>query len=133
MALAEENDEMLLAARIRNHVRLVNLQAGRLEIGLTGNAPETLVGDLAKQLSLWTDKRWFVSLSDKHGMNTLAQEAAESDTRMHDTIAKDQLVTKIMEVFPGASIDAIKPAASPEASLKNDNDTASVSNEKSSG
>lgn len=133
VALAEENDEMLLAARIRNHVRLVNLQAGRLEIGLTGNAPETLIGDLAKQLSLWTDKRWFVSLSDKHGINTLAEEAAESANRMHDTIAKDQLVTKIMEVFPGASIDAIKPAASPEASLKNDNDTASVSNEKSSG
>ena len=46
---AEKNNDAL-AALIRNHVRLVNLQP--LEINLTDKAPETMVNDLANQLSL---------------------------------------------------------------------------------
>ena len=70
VTLAEANNEMLLAARIRTHVRLVGLQPGRLDIVLTGNAPDTLAGELAKQLGQWTGQRWLVSLSDKQGAKT---------------------------------------------------------------
>ena len=38
-SLAEEKGEMLLAALVRNHVRLVALQPGLLEIALTGKPP----------------------------------------------------------------------------------------------
>lgn len=133
VTLAEANNEMLLAARIRNHVRLVGLQQGRLEIALTGNAPDTLAGDLAKQLGQWTGQRWLVSLSDKDGAKTLAEDAAEAAAKVHDAIAMDPLVTKIMAVFPGATIDAITPAASPETDPQNADDTASVDDEEMSG
>ena len=133
VTLAETNNEMLLAARIRNHVRLVGLQQGRLEIALTGNAPDTLAGDLAKQLGQWTGQRWLVSLSDKDGAKTLAEDAAEAATKVHDAIALDPLVTKIMEVFPGATIDAITPATNPETDPQNADDTASVDDEEMSG
>ena len=131
--LAEVNDEMLLAAQVRNHVRLVSLQLGRLEIALTGSAPETLAGDLAKQLSQWTGQRWLVSLSDKKGSKTLAEDAAELAAKTHDAIAMDPLVTKIMEVFPGATIDAITPAANSETDPQNADDTAGVDDEEMSG
>ncbi len=130
--LAEANNEMLLAARIRNHVRLVGLQQGRLEIALAGNAPATLAGDLAKQLGLWTGQKWLVLLSDKDGTRTLAEDTAEEASKAHDAIAKDPLITKIMEVFPGATIDAITPASNPEMDPQNDNDTASVDDEEMS-
>jgi len=137
VTLAEANNEMLLAARIRNHVRLVGLQQGRLEIALAGNAPDTLAGDLAKQLGQWTGQRWLVSLSDKDGAKTLpktlAEDAAEAAAKVHDAIAMDPLVTKIMEVFPGATIDAITPAANPETDPQNTDDTASVDDEEMSG
>ena len=133
VTLAEANNEMLLAARIRNHVRLVGLQQGRLEIALAGNAPDTLAGDLAKQLGHWTGQRWLVSLSDKDGAKTLAEDAAEAAAKVHDAIAMDPLVTKIMEVFPGATIDAITPAANPETDPQNADDTASVDDEEMSG
>ena len=137
VTLAEANNEMLLAARIRNHVRLVGLQQGRLEIALAGNAPDTLAGDLAKQLGQWTGQRWLVSLSDKDGAKTLpktlAEDAAEAAAKVHDAIAMDPLVTKIMEVFPGATIDAITPAANPETDPQNADDTASVDDEEMSG
>jgi DNA polymerase-3 subunit gamma/tau len=133
VALAETHNEMLLAARIRNHVRLVALQSGRLEIALTGNAPETLAGDLAKQLGQWTRQRWLVSLSDEQGGTTLAEDAAAAAAKIHDVITEDPLVTKIMEIFPGASIDSITAAASPETNPQNSDDTASANNEEMSG
>ena len=137
VTLAEANNEMLLAARIRNHVRLVGLQQGRLEVALAGNAPATLAGDLAIQLSRWTGQRWLVSLSDKDGAiplpKTLAEDTAEAAAKMHDTIAMDPLVTKIMEVFPGAKIDVITPAARLETVPQNPNDTVSVDDEEVSG
>jgi DNA polymerase-3 subunit gamma/tau len=133
VALAETHNEMLLAARIRNHVRLVALQSGRLEIALTGNAPETLAGDLAKQLGQWTGQRWLVSLSDEQGGTTLAEDAAATAAKIHDAVTEDPLVTKIMEIFPGASIDSITAAASPETSPQDSDDTASANNEEMSG
>ena len=48
VALAETNGEMLLAARIRNHVKLVSLKPGNLQIGLVGAAPDQLAGDIAR-------------------------------------------------------------------------------------
>jgi DNA polymerase-3 subunit gamma/tau len=132
VVLAETHNEMLLAARIRNHVRLVSLQPGLLEISLTGQAPETLAGDLAKQLGLWTGQRWLVSLSDKTGANTIAEDAAQAAEMTHDAIAKDPLVVKIMAVFPGASIDDIKPAvAAPDMTTSDDD--AALDNEEMSG
>jgi DNA polymerase-3 subunit gamma/tau len=137
VTLAEANNEMLLAARIRNHVRLVGLQQGRLEIALAGKAPDTLAGDLAKQLGHWTGQRWLVSLSDKDEakplLKTLAEDATEAAAKVHDAIAMDPLVTKIMEVFPGATIDAITPATNPETDPQHADDTASVDDEEMSG
>ena len=133
VTLAETNNEMLLAARIRNHVRLVGLQQGSLEIALTGDAPDTLAGDLAKQLGQWTGQRWLVSLSDKDGAETLAEHTAKAAAKTHDAIATDPLVTKIMEVFPGATIDAITPAPKTKTDKQNTDETISFDDEEMSG
>ena len=45
----------------------------------------------------------------------------------------DPLVTKIMEVFPGATIDAITTASNAKKDPQNDNDGASVDDEEMSG
>ncbi len=108
MTLAEQANEMLLAARIRNHVRLVSLQTGRLQIALTGTAPEKLPGDIARYLSTWTGQRWLVSLSDAGGEKTLAEQQQEADSKLRDDLAATPLVAKILAFFPGAQIDEIK-------------------------
>ena len=131
--LAEANNEMLLAARIRTHVQLVGLQPQRLEIALAGNAPDTLAGELAKQLGQWTGQRWLVSLSDKQGAKTLAEDAADLAAKNHDAIAMDPLVTRIMEVFPGATIDAITPATTPDTAAQNADGQPKINNEEMSG
>ena len=112
VALAETNGEMLLAARIRNHVKLVSLKPGNLKIGFVGAAPDQLAGDIARYLSQWTGHRWLVSLSESGGAQTLAEEQRDADEKLRDTIASEPLVAQILDIFPGASIDEIK---NPEA------------------
>ncbi|MGB2098648.1 MAG: DNA polymerase III subunit gamma/tau, partial [Candidatus Puniceispirillaceae bacterium] len=112
VALAETNGEMLLAARIRNHVKLVSLKPGNLQIGLVGAAPDQLAGDIARYLSQWTGQRWLVSLSESGGAQTIAEEQRGADEKLRDTIANEPLVAQILDIFPGASIDEIK---NPEA------------------
>ncbi len=107
--LAEAKDEMLLAARIRTHLRLVGLNPGFLEVALTEKAPKPLIGDLAKYLTKWTGQRWLVSVSDGPGGKTLAEERAEHAVLLRNDIAETPLVKAILTMFPGSKIEAIKP------------------------
>ncbi|MDC0993355.1 DNA polymerase III subunit gamma/tau [Alphaproteobacteria bacterium] len=116
-ALAETNGEMLLAARIRNHVKLVSLKPGNLQIGLVGVAPDQLAGDIARYLSQWTGQRWLVSLSESAGSQTLAEEQRDAHEKLRDTIAIEPLVAQILDIFPGASIDEIKNPEATDAAV----------------
>jgi DNA polymerase-3 subunit gamma/tau len=117
VALAETNGEMLLAARIRNHVKLVSLKPCNLQIGLVGAAPDQLAGDIARCLSQWTGQRWLVSLSESGGAQTLAEEQRDADEKLRDAIAKEPLVAQILDIFPGASIDEIKNPEATDAAV----------------
>ena len=117
--LAEAKDEILLAARVRTHIRLVALQPGSLEVVLTERAPETLVGDLAKYLTQWTGRRWLVSVSDGPSSKTLAEEQSEQAAVLKSAIAETPVVKSVLAIFPGATIESIKPAKI-EADLQQD-------------
>ena len=117
VALAETNGEMLLAARIRNHVKLVSLKPGNLQIGLVGAAPDQLAGDIARYLSQWTGQRWLVSISESGGSQTLAEEQRDANEKLRDTIASEPLVAQILDIFPGASIDEIKNPETTDAAV----------------
>ena len=122
-SLAEEKGEMLLAALIRNHVRLVALQPGLLEIALTGKPPENFLGDLARHLRHWTGARWLVSLSDEPAGKTLAQTKAAAAAERLDVIARTPLVAKITDIFPGATIEEITAIDAPVSELDKDTET----------
>ena len=107
--LAEENGDPMLAAHVRNHVRLVRMQPGLLDISLTDGAPESLAGDMARRLSDWTGQRWMVSLSDGPGGQTIAEERRAAKQRQIEIIAKTPLVKSITETFPGAAIETVTP------------------------
>ncbi len=118
--LAETNGEMLLAAQIRNHVRLVSLKQGNLQIALAGAAPDQLAGDIACFLSQWTDQRWLVSLSEVGGGVTIAEHQRESDKKLRDTIADEPLVARILNIFPGARIESSETATTHIKSVGDD-------------
>jgi len=108
--LADAHDEPLLAALIRTHVRLVRMQPGLLEINLTDGAPENLPGDMARQLTRWTDTRWMVSLSDGAGGRTISEERQAARQKQRDDLAETPVIKSIFETFPGAEIESVRPA-----------------------
>ena len=108
--LADAHDEPLLAALIRTHVRLVRMQSGLLEISLTDGAPETLPGDMARQLTRWTETRWMVSLSDGAGSRTISEERQAVRQKQRDELAETPVIKSIFETFPGAEIESVRPA-----------------------
>ena len=100
----------MLAAHVRNHVRLVRMQPGLLDISLTDGAPESLAGDMARRLSDWAGQRWMVSLSDGPGGQTIAEERRAAKQRQMEVSAETPLVKSITETFPGATIETVTPA-----------------------
>ena len=113
-ALAESQNDLLLAALTRNHVRPVKVQPGLLEISLTDGAPDSLPGDIARQLSRWTGARWMVSLADGAGGRTVAEERQAAREQQRQSLAGTPLVKSILDTFPGAEIESVKPAEQPD-------------------
>jgi DNA polymerase-3 subunit gamma/tau len=125
-ALAESHDEALLAARIRTFVRPVRLQPNLLEIALADGAPDTLAGDIARNLSQWTGQRWMVSLAEGKGGQTIAEARTAARNAQKDEIVATPTVRAVMDVFPGAKIEDIRPI---ETDMPSDAESDAPSNE----
>ena len=130
-ALAESHDEALLAARIRTFVRPVRLQPNLLEIALADGAPDTLAGDIARNLSQWTGQRWMVRLAEGKGGQTIAEERSAARDAQKDEIAATPTVQAVMNVFPGAKIEDIRPIETDpiETDMQSDAESGAPSNE----
>jgi DNA polymerase-3 subunit gamma/tau len=124
--LAESHDEALLAARIRTFVRPVRLQPNLLKIALADGAPDTLAGDIARNLSQWTGQPWMVSLAESKGGQTIAEARTAARNAQKDEIAATPTVRAVMDVFPGAKIEDIRPI---ETDMPSDAESDAPSNE----
>lgn len=106
--LCTRNRDPKLKALLRNYVRLVRLEPGRLEVNLPAEAPKTLAGDLQRRLEEWTEIRWMVILSRDSGEPTLAEtETSNREARLLDA-RQDPDVAAILSRFPGARITDVR-------------------------
>ncbi|MDB5525877.1 MAG: polymerase subunit gamma/tau [Rhizobium sp.] len=106
--LAGENRDMKLKAQIRQFVRPVRLEPGKLEIALSPDAPKSLVNDMSLKLKEWTGINWLVILSrDAGGLTLIETDAKERDDRVADARA-DPDVAAILARFPGAKITDVR-------------------------
>ena len=71
IALAAQNRDIGVKAALERDVRLVRYEDGRLEIALEPSAPKTLVHDLSRKFSQWTNRRWMVIVSGEAGEPTV--------------------------------------------------------------
>ncbi len=102
--LAEDKRDLRFKVMVKQYVRPVSVEPGRLTIGLTDDAPKTLIGDLARNLQAWTGQRWVVTLARDATAPTLAQtEAAAREDAVMDARA-DPDVAAALAAFPGARI-----------------------------
>jgi len=116
-ALADANRDKLFKISLKQYVRLVRIEPGRLDVSLTGDAPKTLLGDLTTRLKSWTGRQWIVSLSREEGGQTLAEvDAARKNDAILDA-RSDPAVAAILSRFPGARIVNVKIPNAPEGDI----------------
>ena len=104
----DAQNEKILTANIKRHLRVVSFGQHKLEVVITGENTEDLPQQLAKSLSTATGAPWLVSVSETGGGKTLAEEDLEIQNKERSAAAELPLVTSVLEAFEGAMITAIK-------------------------
>ena len=104
----DAQNEKILNARIKRHLRVVSFGQHKLEVVVVGDNAEDLPQQLAKSLSTATGAPWLVSVSETGGGKTLAEEDLETQNNEKSAAADLPLVASVLEAFEGAEITAIK-------------------------
>ena len=107
--LFEEKREGVIHSKLVTKVRLVSVAACRLEIMETNEIDNKFAVQVSKLLGEWTGQDWMVSVVDIEGEKTMQQQMLEKQRSMKSVAAQDPLVARIIETFPGATINTISP------------------------
>lgn len=106
--LAESIGEMILHANLISNVHLVSFRPGKMEYHPGDHAPGDLAQRLSKMLNDHTGRRWVVTVSNAPGELTLQQQEQAEIAAEKVNAARDPLVQKVLEAFPGAQIASVK-------------------------
>ncbi|ESY93836.1 MULTISPECIES: DNA polymerase III subunit gamma/tau [unclassified Mesorhizobium] len=115
VALADAKRDIAFKVLIKNCIRLVRIEPGRIDVSLTDDAPKMLLNDLTTKLRAWTGRNWLVSLSKEEGGQTLAEmESTKRENAFLDA-RNDPTVASILARFPGAKIIDVRIPDTPDA------------------
>jgi DNA polymerase-3 subunit gamma/tau len=108
IALAASKRDIGAKLALERDVRLVRCEDGQLEIALEPSAAKTLVNDLARKLSQWTNRRWMVIVSAEEGAPTVKAQNEAREAELKSNAKADPLVAAVLARFPGAEIVAVR-------------------------
>src|SRR5215467_9333058 len=111
IALAAQKRDLGVKLALERDVRLVRCEDGRLEIGLERTAAKTLVNDLARKFSQWTNRRWMVVVSAEEGQPTVRSQNEARQAELKTGVRADPLVQAVLARFPGAEIVDVRKGA----------------------
>jgi DNA polymerase-3 subunit gamma/tau len=122
IALAASQRDIGVKLALERDVRLVRCEDGRLEIALEPSAAKTLVNDLARKFSQWTNRRWMVVVSAQEGQPTVKAQNDARQAELKTGVRADPLVQAVLARFPGAEIVGVRTAEMPQALPPGDSD-----------
>jgi DNA polymerase-3 subunit gamma/tau len=108
IALAEHHRQAILYGHLLHHVHLVSFKLGHIEVRLSDAAPRELAPDLARFLTENTGQAWLVSVSPEPGDATIHDQESAREKQRYQTIREHPLVEQVFQLFPNASIEAIR-------------------------
>ena len=111
ITLAAQKRDLGVKLALERDVRLVRCDDGRLEIALEPSAAKTLVNDLARKLSQWTNRRWMVVVSAEEGEPTIRSQNDARQAAFKTGVEADPLVQAVLSRFPGAEIVDVREGA----------------------
>jgi DNA polymerase III subunit gamma/tau len=113
--LAAQKRDLGVKTALERDVRLVRCEDGRLEVKLEKSASSTLINDLARKLSQWTNRRWMVVVSAEEGRPTIKAQNEARQAELKTGVQADPLVQAVLARFPGAEIVGVRAAEEPVA------------------
>jgi DNA polymerase-3 subunit gamma/tau len=124
VAYTRARRDVALLRALEHDMRIVAYEFGRIEFTPTPTADPALAPTLAKKLQDWTGARWMIAIAQGAAAPTLREVAEARDTQKKQGAAQHPVVAKVLELFPGAKIVAIKEPeiAPPEAPPPADED-----------
>ncbi|KXO79380.1 DNA polymerase III subunit gamma/tau [Brucella anthropi] len=110
VALADKHRDMQFKILVKSCVRLASIAPGRLEIGLTDDAPKSLPSDISQRLLNWTGIRWVVTVARDVAGQTISEVETERRDNLVTDARADPDVAAILAAFPGAKITDVRIA-----------------------
>jgi len=109
--LATEAREARLRHDLTTNVRVIRFEPGFLEFSPTDRAAKGLARDLTKFLNDHTDRRWVVNVKDGGGGATIKETRDAEKAALHKRAVETDIVKAVLETFPEAVIENVRPAA----------------------
>jgi DNA polymerase-3 subunit gamma/tau len=111
VAFLRSHGEPLLASMLETGVHLVRMAPQRLEIRPAAGVRPDLANLLQDALHQRSGKRWIVAIVNERGMPTLAEQHAALRDRLIAELSADPAIRRILDAYPGARIEDVRPAA----------------------
>jgi len=111
IALTVEKRDLGTKLALERDVRLVRCEDGRLEVRPEQSAAKTLVNDLARKFSQWTNRPWIVAVSAEEGQPTVRSQNDARKAELKTGVRADPLVQAVLARFPGAEIVDVRKGA----------------------
>tara|TARA_Y100000746_G_scaffold231883_1_gene246957 strand:- start:1110 stop:2855 length:1746 start_codon:yes stop_codon:yes gene_type:complete len=113
--LIKEKRDLKLLVDVETSLKLVKFTPGLIEFEPTKNAPKDLAHNLGKKLTLWSGRRWAVSIVNQGGNKTISEQKLEKEVELQELAKSHTLVKTAMAVFPEAKIINVKTSGVLEA------------------
>mgnify|MGYP001467538457 FL=1 len=118
--LFEKKREGLIHSKLVTQARLFSVAPGRLEMTKTKEIDDKFAAQVSKLLGEWTGQDWMVSVVDREGDKTIQEKMLEKERSMKTVAAQDPLVARIIETFPGATINTVRPLLDKDLNRESD-------------
>jgi DNA polymerase-3 subunit gamma/tau len=99
--------EPVLSAQLAGSVHCVSYAPGRVDIRPKPGADPRLTAQMAAHLGRWTGQPWDIRVSRDDGEPTLREQAGQARAERFARAAEHPVVSKVLELFPGAAIEDI--------------------------
>lgn len=106
--LFKEHREMVLHHHLAEDTHIVAYEPGLLTIRVTEYVPSQFTLKLKECLKSWTEMDWNVIISADEGQPTLQQQEDAKQSDIKREAEQDQVVQKVLEVFPGSAVSEVK-------------------------
>lgn len=115
VALFQAEKEATLAVVLKDHVRLVDYQPGKLTVNTTRRTPPDFVMRVKQCLKAWTGEDWQIAITqDSEGDDTLRTQEIKRDKKRKDEAMAEPIVKALLASFPDAELLAVRDSRTEE-------------------